>query len=172
MTVFTIGHSTQPIETFLAALNAHDVQVLFDVRRFPGSRRHPQFGRERLSASLSALGIEYRHVPDLGGRRQPRPHSRNTAWKNASFRGYADHMETSEFRLAIAHLLSEAATRRVALMCAEQAWSHCHRGLIADYVKAMGHDVVHIVSETKHEAHPYTAAARVIDGKLSYQGLV
>jgi len=172
MTVFTIGHSNRPIDAFLAALQAHAIESLVDVRRFPSSRRHPQFGQHRLMASLAAIGIHYRHAPELGGHRQPRPDSINTAWKNAAFRGYADHMETPEFRDGIEHILIEAAQRPPALMCAELAWTDCHRSLIADYLKALGHNVVHIVSDTEREPHPYTAAARIVSGRLSYRGLL
>lgn len=172
MHIWTIGHSTLPIESFLDALRLNGIALLVDVRRFPGSRRHPQFGRDPLPGSLAAAGIEYAHVEALGGRRRPRPDSRNSAWRNDSFRGYADYMETPAFHDAVDALLRQAAARRVAIMCAEMLWWQCHRGLIADHLKARGHDVLHIGPGGKTEPHPFTSAARVIDGRLSYQGLL
>lgn len=172
MQLWTIGHSNQPLEPFLAALTGHEIALVADVRRFPMSRRHPHFSKERLAAALEEAAVAYLHFPELGGRRSPRKDSRNTAWRVAGFRGYADYMETAEFAAGMARLLDEAAKRRVAIMCAELLWWQCHRGLIADYLKSRGHDVVHIVSATKHEAHPYTSAARIIDGALSYAGLI
>jgi uncharacterized protein (DUF488 family) len=170
--IWTIGHSTLTIESFLDALTTNAIALLVDVRRFPGSRRHPQFGREALAHSLASRGIDYAHYEALGGRRRPRANSHNTGWRNDSFRGYADYMETPEFSRAIDALLREAATRRVAIMCAEMLWWQCHRGLIADYLKARDYEVTHIGAGAKTEPHPYTSAARIIDGRLSYQGLL
>jgi uncharacterized protein (DUF488 family) len=170
--IWTIGHSTLAIESFLDALAVNGIALLIDVRRFPGSRRHPQFSREGLMQALAARGIDYAHDEALGGRRQPRSDSRNTAWRNDSFRGYADYMETPEFTRAIEALLREATMRRVAIMCAEMLWWQCHRGLIADYLKARDHWVTHIAAGGKTEPHPFTSAARIIDGRLSYQGLL
>jgi len=172
VTIFTIGHSNQPLEPFLAALAAHHVQLVADVRRFPASRRHPHFAKARLEESLPAAGIAYRHFPDLGGRRTPRADSRNTAWREAGFRGYADYMETDAFTSALASLVAEAAVRATAVMCAELWWRSCHRGLIADQLKASGHEVVHIISATRSEPHPFTSAARIVDGQLTYSGLI
>ena len=172
MEIWTIGHSTLPIESFLDALGINAIALLVDVRRFPGSRRHPQFSREALAQSLSARGIDYAHYEALGGRRRPRSDSHNTAWRNDGFRGYADYMETPEFRRAIEALLREGAMRRVAIMCAEMLWWQCHRGLIADYLKAREHTVTHIATGGKTEPHPFTSAARMLDGRLSYQGLL
>jgi uncharacterized protein (DUF488 family) len=142
--------------------------VVADVRRFPGSRRHPQFGRESLAASLRESGIGYEHFPELGGRRQARPDSPNGAWRNSAFRGYADYMMTGEFRGGLARLLALADRQRLAVMCAEALWWQCHRGLIADYLKAAGHEVVHILGPHKTESHPFTSAARIVDGALTY----
>ena len=172
MEIWTIGHSTSPIESFLDALRVNGITLLADVRRFPGSRRHPQFGRAALAQSLGTPGIDYVHFQALGGRRRPRPDSRNTAWRNDSFRGYADYMETPEFARAIEALVHEATARRVAIMCAESLWWQCHRGLIADYLKARDHRVTHIVAGGRTEPHPFTSVARIIDGRLSYQGLL
>jgi len=170
--IWTVGHSTRSGEEFVEILKAHDVEVLVDVRTFPGSRRYPQFNRETLRESLSENGIDYRHEPRLGGRRSPRADSHNTAWRNAQFRGYADHMETEEFKNGVRELLELAAKKRVAVMCAEAVWWRCHRSLISDYLKAEGHEVIHILDAKKTEEHPFTSAARVIDGRLSYRGLL
>ena len=172
MTIFTIGHSTQPLEPFLEALAAHRIELVADVRRFPASRRHPQFGQTRLAESLAAAGVAYRHFPDLGGRRTPRPDSRNSAWREAGFRGYADYMETAAFAEALARLTDEAGARRTAVMCAELLWRSCHRGLVADRLKAGGHEVIHIISATRTEPHPFTSAARIVNGELTYTSLI
>ena len=171
-TVWTVGHSTRSAEEFREILKAHGIQVLVDVRMFPGSRRYPQFNRATLSESLTELRIEYKHEPRLGGRRAPRADSHNTAWKNPQFRAYADHMESDEFRSAVKDLLQLASQRRVAVMCAEAVWWRCHRSLISDYLKAAGHTVIHIMDESKTEEHPFTSAARIVDGELSYRGLI
>ena len=171
-TIWTIGHSTRSGEEFVQILRAHEIQVLVDVRSFPGSRRYPQFNRAALAESLKQIGIEYKHEPRLGGRRTPRADSHNTAWKNASFRAYADHMESEEFRRGVEELLEVAANERTTVMCAEAVWWRCHRSLIADYLKAEGHTVLHIIDHNKTEEHPFTSAARIINGKLSYRGLI
>jgi uncharacterized protein (DUF488 family) len=172
MTVWTVGHSTRSGEEFVQILLAHEVKVLVDVRSFPGSRRYPQFNREALSEALRVAGIQYRHEPRLGGRRTPRADSHNTAWKNASFRAYADHMESEEFKLGVKDLLELAKSARVTVMCAESLWWRCHRSLIADYLKAGGQTVMHILDKTKTEEHPYTPAARIVEGQLTYRGLI
>ena len=172
MNIWTIGHSTRTGEQFNEMLIAHGIEVLVDVRTFPGSRRYPQFNKSVLSESLASAGIDYQHEPRLGGRRAPRKDSHNSAWRNAMFRGYADHMETNEFDAAIKELLELAKANRVAVMCAESLWWKCHRSLIADYLKAAGHTVLHIIDEKKTEEHPFTSAARIVDGELSYRGLL
>lgn len=166
--IWTIGHSTHTIEQFIALLTAHAIGAVADVRLLPGSKRYPQFNAETLAESLRAADIRYEHFRELGGRRKPRPDSRNTAWRNESFRGYADYMETHEFGEAIGKLLDLANATPTAIMCAEAVWWRCHRALISDYLKVRGHEVLHIVSATKTEPHPFTSAARVIDGELSY----
>jgi uncharacterized protein (DUF488 family) len=171
-TVWTVGHSTRSAEEFGKILSAHGIQVLVDVRSFPGSRRYPQFNKPELRESLREIGIEYRHEPRLGGRRTPRADSHNTAWKNASFRAYADHMESEEFRRGVEELLEVAANQRTTVMCAEALWWRCHRSLIADYLKAEGHTVIHILDQSKTEEHPFTPAARIVEGKLSYRSLL
>src|SRR6185295_8246212 len=130
--VFTIGHSTRAIEELLELLAEHGVRVLVDVRRYPASRRHPQFSREALAASLARAGIEYVHEPDLGGRRAARPDSQHTAWRVEAFRGYADHMETPEFKAALERLQRRAAETPTAILCAEAVPWRCHRRLISD----------------------------------------
>jgi uncharacterized protein (DUF488 family) len=169
MTVWTIGHSTRTIDEFISLLEGHGIMLLADVRLLPGSKRYPQFNKEALAASLGKAGIRYEHFPELGGRRKSRKDSPNTAWRNASFRGYADYMETEEFHKGAKRLLNLAAVAGpVAIMCAEAVWWRCHRSLISDYLKARGIEVMHILSANKTEPHPYTSAARVVNGKLSY----
>ncbi len=168
MTLWTIGHSNRSLDDFLALLAAYQIDVLADVRRFPGSRKHPHFNQTELARSLPAAGVAYEPFPELGGRRKPRPDSPNTAWRNESFRAYADFMETGEFLAGIDRLLKNANERRVAVMCSEAVWWRCHRSLIADYLKVQGIEVQHILSKSKSELHPYTGAARLIDGRLSY----
>ncbi len=167
-TVWTIGHSTRPLEAFLALLAGQRIEALADVRRFPASRKHPQYNAQALEGALRGAGIEYRPFVELGGRRPARPDSRNIAWRNASFRGYADYMETDAFAAAFQELLRLAENRRTAIMCAEAVWWRCHRALLSDALKARGWTVCHIVQEGACREHPYTAAANVVDGRLSY----
>ena len=169
--IWTIGHSTQSIEEFTDLLQANQIGALADVRRFPGSRRYPQFRQEALAASLAQAEIEYQHFPELGGRRRSvRVDSPNRAWRNAAFRGYADYMMTEAFRAGVERLLELAREKRTAIMCAEAVWWRCHRGMISDYLKAHGVKVSHIFSANKVQEHPYTSAANVVEGKLSYEG--
>jgi uncharacterized protein (DUF488 family) len=170
VTIWTIGHSTRPIQAFIALLQSQQIELVIDVRRFPGSRMHPQFNSAPLATSLAEAGIAYRSAPELGGRRTPRRDSRNTAWRTASFRGYADYMETAEFSAALERLVADAARQRTAVMCAEAVWWQCHRSLIADALKAHGVEVLHILDGPKIAEHPYTAAARIVDGRLEYGG--
>lgn len=168
LTIWTIGHSTHPIDEFLALLQSHRIELLADVRSLPGSRKFPHFNQSALAASLQAAGIAYEHFPELGGRRKARPDSPNSAWRNASFRGYADYMETREFRDGIERLLEAARERRTAFMCSEAVWWSCHRSLIADDLKVRGVRVLHILANAKVQEHPYTSAASVVHGQLSY----
>jgi uncharacterized protein (DUF488 family) len=168
--IWTIGHSTRSIDTFVSLLEENGIKLLADVRSWPGSKRYPQFNREALAESLNAHGIRYEHFPELGGRRKPKPDSRNSAWRNASFRGYADHMETEEFRKGVEHLLALAGkTGQTAIMCAEAVWWRCHRSLISDYLKSRGVEVMHILDANKTEAHPFTSAACIVNGRLNYE---
>src|SRR5258705_2430193 len=170
--VWTIGHSTRSAELFHQILIAYHIEYMFDDRRFPVSRRYPQFNKPQLDESLLARGITYHHMPLLGGRRKPNPESKNTAWKNASFRAYADYMETEEFKEGIEQLLELAGSKRTAIMCAEAVWWSCHRSLIADYLKSNGVSVTHIIDATHAQTHPYTSAARIVGDGLSYEGLL
>ena len=168
-TLFTVGHSTQSRGGFVGLLRDAGVERVVDVRRFPGSRRHPQFGRERLAAGLAEAGIGYRHEEALGGRRRTRVDSPNTAWRNEQLRGYADHMASEEFRAGLAALLELAAERPTVVMCAEAYWRHCHRQLLADAVAAAGWEVVHLLAGGRREVHPPHPRLRVDErGRLSY----
>jgi uncharacterized protein (DUF488 family) len=167
--IWTIGHSTRTIDVFISLLEEHGVKLLADVRSLPGSKRYPQFNKEALADSLGKAGIRYEHFPELGGRRKAKPESKNTAWRNASFRGYADYMETDEFHQGVMRILNLAVdVGPTAIMCAEAVWWRCHRSLISDCLKARGVEVMHILDENKIEPHPYTSAARIVNGELSY----
>jgi uncharacterized protein (DUF488 family) len=169
--ILTIGHSTRPIEEFLAILRTHEVEQLVDVRAFPTSRRHPQFNRESLAHTLADAGIEYLHMPELGGRRHARPDSINTAWKNESFRGYADYMQTSAFSAALDTLIAAAERRRTAIMCAEAVPWQCHRSLISDALTARANQVEHILNAGSRKRHAITAFAHVEGANVTYPGL-
>ena len=153
MTVWTIGHSTRPIDAFLELLTIHQVEAIADVRRFPGSRRHPQFGREALQQALAAGGFDYQWIPRLGGRRSPRKDSTNTQWRSAAFRGYADYAETQDFAAGLAELLAVATAKRTAIMCAELLWWQCHHMLIADTLRARGVEVLHVLDAKPAQPH-------------------
>jgi uncharacterized protein (DUF488 family) len=169
--VFTAGHSTRPIEELLALLAGHGVTTLVDVRRFPASRRHPQFSRDALAASLAGAGIVYVHEPDLGGRRAARPDSPHTAWRMEAFRGYADHMETPEFQAALDRLAQRAETETVAILCAEAVPWRCHRRLISDALVARGTAVLHILGPHRADPHELDPNARILPGgRLLYAG--
>lgn len=171
-TIWTIGHSTRPPEEFSELLLANEIGNLVDVRSYPGSKRYPHFNKESLARNLRALGINYHHLVELGGRRKRAPNSLNAAWKNDSFRAYADYMESPGFEKGVEELLELARQRRTAIMCAEAVWWRCHRGLISDYLKANQVEVIHIINAAHTTRHPYTSAARILNGKLSYRGLL
>jgi uncharacterized protein (DUF488 family) len=199
--IYTIGHSTRSLEEFLALLNAHGVSHLADIRTVPRSRRHPHFAGEALSRSLEEAGILYTHFPGLGGLRKPRANSPNIAWRHEGFRGYADYMETAEFAAAVDELVAfgagehRAASRgraprpepgagplrvaggveapRVVIMCAEAVFWRCHRQLVADALVARGVDVRHIMSAAAPAPqHTLTSFARIVDGRVTYRGLL
>lgn len=167
-TLWTIGHSTHSIETFIEMLQGADIRVLADIRRLPGSRKYPHFNQEELELTLSRHGIRYVYIPELTGRRKVQPESKNTAWRNRSFQGYADYMETSEFMHGINTLMRIAEEYRTAIMCAEAVWWRCHRSMVADYFKSVGWTVIHITGVNQSRLHPYTGAANVSEGKLNY----
>ena len=167
--VYSVGHSIRSVGELIALLKDSRIELVADVRRYPASRRNPQFSSAPLAGELRAADVDYVSMTALGGRRTPHKNSNNTAWRNASFRGYADYMETDQFAAAIAQLLAHASQKRTAMMCAERAWQQCHRGLIADFLKARGVEVLHILWDGRIEPHPFTAAARIVDGALSYR---
>lgn len=167
-TVWTIGHSTRPIQEFLDLLAAYRIEAIADVRSLPGSRKYPQYDQDQLAATLAAHGLQYRWLKRLGGRRRARPDSPNTAWRNASFRGYADHMASAEFAEGMNELLALAADSRTALMCAEAVWWRCHRSMIADALCVDGVHVTHIRDAGHSVTHPMTAPARMVRGRLTY----
>jgi len=168
LTVWTVGHSTRTADEFVALLQAHEIELVADVRRFPASRRHPHFSREQLEPMLASHGIAYAGMPALGGRRTPRKDSPNTGWRVAAFRGYADYMQTTEFAEALTALLDAASAKRTAVMCAESLWWQCHRRLIADKLVASGHEVLHIQSKDVVSPHKLIPPASIRDGQLSY----
>jgi uncharacterized protein (DUF488 family) len=168
MTVSTVGHSVHPIEAFIRILEGHGIRQLVDVRTIPRSRRNPQFNRESLSASLHTAGIEYRHLPGLGGLRHARKDSTNTGWRNASFRGYADYMQTPEFIKNLDQLIEIASQAPTAIMCAEAVPWRCHRSLIADALLARGVAVTEIMSATKSQPHAKTPFARFEGHQVTY----
>jgi len=168
MTIWTIGHSTRPIEAFLGLLAQYAIETIADVRRFPGSRKQPQYGQQALAQMLATRGVAYHWLESLGGRRRASADSTNTAWRSAAFRGYADYMSSVAFAQGLAELLVLARTSRIALMCAEAVWWRCHRSLIADALCVRGIDVVHILDSKHTTVHPMTQPARVVDGRLTY----
>ncbi|HEU4828915.1 MAG TPA: DUF488 domain-containing protein [Gemmatimonadales bacterium] len=167
--VWTIGHSTRTLEEFFGLLHAHDIAVLADVRRFPGSKRYPHFGSDALAESARAEGIRYIRLPALGGRRTPRRDSPNTGWKNAAFRAYADHVGTPEFAEGVDELTDAAAGSRLAFMCAEAVWWRCHRRIISDVLTVQGWEVRHILDANAPALHRLDAPAHLVDGALSYE---
>ena len=170
MQIWTIGHSTRSIEEFLSLLKESSIEAVADVRRHAGSRKYPHFNPEPLARSLADAGIDYYAFVDLGGRRKARPDSTNTSWRNTSFRGYADYMETPGFESALQRLIGIAEQKRTALLCAEAVWWRCHRSMISDALKARGHTVCHILGPDDVKEHPFTQPARVIDGGVTYSG--
>lgn len=170
-TLHTVGHSTRSADELLALLAQHGIGLLVDVRRYPGSRRHPQFSRDALAQSLAEAGIEYAHEPDLGGRRAARPDSPHTAWRVVAFRGYADHMETPEFAAALERLIRRAEEKPTVILCAEAVPWRCHRRLISDALVAKGIEVRHILGPGRADRHELDPNARVEPGgRMVYSG--
>jgi uncharacterized protein (DUF488 family) len=167
-TFWTVGHSTRSIEDFVALLKHYQLDGVIDVRRHPGSRRLPQFGSEALREQLAEAGLDYLWLEALGGRRRAAKNSPNGAWRNASFRGYADYLDDPAFEQGLQQALEFSRGRRCTLMCAEVLWWRCHRSLIADVLKLRGFEVLHIRDENHLDSHPFTTPARLLDGRLSY----
>ena len=173
MVLYTVGHSTHPIETFLGLLVQHEIATLVDVRSFPGSRRWPQFNRDELKASVERAGVAYEWCKVLGGRRRSsRCDSPHTAWQHAAFRAYADYSETAEFGTGIQQLSELAAARRSAIMCSEGLWWRCHRRIIADHMTMRGWDVQNIMPDGKLVVHSLPDFARLEGGRIIYDGTV
>jgi uncharacterized protein (DUF488 family) len=168
MTVWTVGHSTRTIEGFIDVLNAYQIELVADVRSFPGSRRLPHFGSAELEASLKANGIAYRWIPALGGRRRPSATSTNLGWRHPAFRAYADHLASEEFAEGLFELLMLAGGLRTAVMCAELLWWRCHRRLIADVLTSIDIPVVHIRDRDHSEVYRLAPPARLVRGRLTY----
>ncbi len=167
-TIYAIGHSTRSLESFLEILQAHGVTLLADIRTVPKSRHNPQISRELLEQELPRHGVQYQHLKDLGGLRRPNKDSVNTGWENASFRGYADYMQTPEFRAALEKLVELAAHAHVAIMCAEGNPFRCHRSLVADALTVRGITVLHISSRKSAKPHRLTPFAKVQGTRITY----
>lgn len=167
--VWTIGHSTRTLEHFVEMLQSFNITMLVDVRSFPGSKGYPQFNKENLEISIPQNNIGYVHLKSLGGRRPVKKDSKNTAWRHPAFRGYADYMETEDFKTGIKELETIATKNKTAYMCSEAVWWRCHRSMISDYLKFNGWLVHHIMEIGKATEHTYTQPAKIIDGQLSYR---
>jgi len=167
--VWTIGHSTRTLEKLVEMLRSFEIELVADIRSYPGSRRYPQFNKESLEVSLPENNIQYVHIKKLGGRRKVNPESKNTVWRHEAFRGYADYMETEKFKEGIRELEKISLQQRTAFMCSEAVWWRCHRSMVSDYLKAHGWKVMHIMDVGKEEEHPYTAPAKIVNGELTYQ---
>jgi uncharacterized protein (DUF488 family) len=167
-TIWTIGHSTRSLPELVAALVPYDIDVVADVRRYPGSRRLPQFAEPALREELPRHGLGYVWVPALGGRRRPVPDSPNVGWRHDAFRGYADHVQGEEFAEGLFELLMIANGLRTVIMCAEVLWWRCHRRLISDVLVSLGIEVVHIADATRATAHKLAEPAHLVAGRLRY----
>lgn len=167
-TIWTIGHSTRSFEEFVTMLQSFNIDLLVDVRSYPGSRKYPHFNKEALEITMPQKGIRYVHLKNLGGRRKVDPESKNTGWRHPAFRGYADYMETADFRDGIEQLESYGQEYRTAYMCSEAVWWRCHRSMISDFLKLAGWNVMHIMAVGKMKEHEYTSPARIVEGKLNY----
>ena len=168
-TLWTIGHSTRPIDEFISLLRAYQVGLLVDVRTVPRSRYNPQFNMDTLAQSLRDAELRYHHLPELGGLRKPKKDSINDGWRNASFRGYADYMQTEEFQRALEELMAFGRDKNTAIMCAEAVPWRCHRSLIADALVSRGWESQHIMSPEKAASHVLTSFAHFEKGTLTYQ---
>jgi uncharacterized protein (DUF488 family) len=168
-TIWTIGHSTHPFEQFIAMLHSFQIELVADIRSYPGSRKFPQYNKEALEVSLPENNIQYLHLKNLGGRRKVSVDSKNIKWRHIAFRAYADYMETDAFKKEIKDLEYIAHNKRTAYMCSEAVWWRCHRSMVSDYLKANGWTVMHIMGFAKADEHPYTAPAKIVNGELSYK---
>jgi uncharacterized protein (DUF488 family) len=167
-TIWTIGHSTRPISEFSTLLRAHAIKLLVDVRTVPRSRHNPQFNSDTLAEGLKESGLDSLHMPSLGGLRKAQKDSINNGWRNASFRGYADYMQTEEFQRALEELMAYGTDTRVAIMCAEAVPWRCHRSLIADTLVTRGWEIRHILSQVKADEHRLTPFAAIDGTRLVY----
>ena len=166
--VWTVGHSTLGAGDFIGMLQAHRIELVVDVRRFRGSRRHPQFGEQALADSLRDAGMHYVGIDALGGRRRVEAGALHLGWRNSSFRSYAAYTWTDDFAGGLAQLLDLACGLRTAMMCSEVLWWRCHRALISDVLCVLGHEVRHIADGARAAPHPFTSPARLLDGELAY----
>lgn len=167
--IWTIGHSTRTLDELIAMLRSFKIEMVADIRNYPGSRRYPQFNQEALEVSLPENNIQYVHLKKLGGRRKVNKDSKNTSWRHIAFRGYADYMETEDFKKGIEELEAIALKNRTAYMCSEAVWWRCHRSMVSNYLKAHGWKVMHIMDTGKEEEHPFTSPARIVNGELTYK---
>lgn len=167
--IWTLGHSTRTRDEFIEMLRSFQIELVVDIRSYPGSRKFPQFNKEALEISLPENKVQYIHLKNLGGRRKANPDSKNTAWRHTAFRGYADYMDTDAFKEGITELEKLGLEQRTAYMCSEAVWWRCHRSMVSDYLKVQGWKVMHIMGIGKEEEHPYTSPARIVNGELSYK---
>lgn len=167
-TIWTVGHSTRTLEEVIEILDSFQIKAVVDIRSYPGSRRYPHFNKEALEVSLPLNDVQYFHIRNLGGRRKAKTNSKNTAWHHPAFRGYADYMETDEFREGIQELEKIASQQRTAYMCSEAVWWRCHRSMVSDFLKVRGWEVLHIMGIGKETEHPFTAPAGIVEGVLTY----
>lgn len=167
-TIYTIGHSTHPFDEFVAMLKSFDIQLIVDIRSMPGSNKFPQFNKENFEVALAVAGIQYIHMLGLGGRRKVKKDSHNTRWRKDAFRGYADYMETEEFKVAIHELEVIAEKDITCYMCAEAVWWRCHRSMVSDYLLAKGWEVQHIMGIGNSKPHHFTEPARVEGEEVYY----
>ncbi|CAM4093879.1 DUF488 family protein [Gillisia hiemivivida] len=169
--LWTIGHSTHSLDNFIDMLESYNIVHLVDIRRFPSSRKFPQLNKENLEKSLTYHNIQYNHLEELGGRRKANPDSKNTIWRNTWFMGYADYMETSEFKEGLETLKKMAFKKRKVITCSEAVWWRCLCSMVSDIMKAEEWKVMHIMGIGKEQEHPYTEPAKIIKWKLSYENL-
>lgn len=168
-TIWTIGHSTRSFDELVEMLHSFNIEMVADIRSFPGSRKFPQFNKETLEITFPESEIHYTHIKKLGGRRKANRDSKNTTWRHIAFRSYADYMESDDFKEGIIELENIAKKERTAYMCSEAVWWRCHRSMVSDYLKVEGWKVMHIMAINKAEEHPFTSPARVVNGCLTYQ---